>query len=75
MYYYTPTIKNKLKKNELSKNNIYSCPQTLFKIHPDFDDVLGSILKEDKKASLYFIKDSNKTYYKKLISRFKKTKT
>jgi len=74
MYYYTPTIKNKLKKDELSKNNIYSCPQTLFKIHPDFDDVLGSILKEDKKAILYFIKDSNKTYYKKLISRFKKNK-
>ena len=48
MYYYTPTVKNKLKKDELSKNNIYSCPQTLFKIHPDFDDVLGSILKEDK---------------------------
>ena len=74
MYYYTPTIKNKLKKDELSKNNIYSCPQTLFKIHPDFDDVLGSILKEDKKAILYFIKDSNNTYYKKLISRFKKNK-
>ena len=74
MYYYTPTVKNKLKKDELSKNNIYSCPQTLFKIHPDFDDVLGSILKEDKKAILYFIKDSNKTYYKKIISRFKKNK-
>jgi len=74
MYYYTPTIKNKLKKDELSKNNIYSCPQTLFKIHPDFDDVLGSILKEDKNAILYFIKDLNKTYYKKLISRFKKNK-
>ena len=32
------------------------------------------ILKEDKKGILYFIKDSNKTYYKKLISRFKKNK-
>ena len=74
MYYYTPIVKNELEKDELSKNNIYSCPQTLFKIHPDFDDVLGSILKEDKKAILYFIKDSNKTYYKKLISRFKKNK-
>ena len=74
MYYYTPIIKNELKKDELSKNNIYSCPQTLFKIHPDFDDVLGSILKEDKNAILYFIKDSNKTYYKKLITRFKKNK-
>ena len=74
MYYYIPIIKNELKKDELSKNNIYSCPQTLFKIHPDFDDVLGSILKEDKNAILYFIKDSNNTWYKKLITRFKKNK-
>ena len=74
MYYYTPIIKNELKKDELSKNNIYSCPQTLFKIHPDFDDVLGNILKKDKNAILYFIKDFNNTWYKKLITRFKKNK-
>ena len=74
MYYYTPIVKNELKKDELSKNNIYSCPQTLFKIHPDFDDVLGNILKEDKNAILYFIKDLDNTFYKKLINRFKKNK-
>ena len=55
MYYYTPNVNNILKKEELSKNNIYSCPQTLFKIHPDFDLILGKILEEDKKAKLYFI--------------------
>ena len=74
MYYYTPNVNNILKKEELSKNNIYSCPQTLFKIHPDFDLILGKILEEDKKAKLYFIKDLNKTYYKKLLTRFKKNK-
>ena len=74
MYYYTPIVKNELKKDELSKNNIYSCPQTLYKIHPDFDDVLGNILKEDKNAILYFIKDLDNTFYKKLINRFKKNK-
>tara|TARA_B110000971_G_scaffold218530_1_gene257533 strand:+ start:1 stop:1677 length:1677 start_codon:yes stop_codon:yes gene_type:complete len=74
MYYYAPNVNNILKKEELSKNNIYSCPQTLFKIHPDFDLILGKILEEDKKAKLYFIKDLNKTYYKKLLTRFKKNK-
>jgi protein O-GlcNAc transferase len=74
MYYYPPDIKNKLQKSELSKNNIYSCPQTLFKIHPYFDDVIAKIQKEDKSAKLYFIKDLNKTYYKKLLNRFKKNK-
>ena len=74
MYYYTPIVKNILKKDELSKNNIYSCPQTLCKIHPDFDDVLGNILKEDKNATIYFLKDLDHTWYKKLINRFKKNK-
>jgi predicted O-linked N-acetylglucosamine transferase (SPINDLY family) len=72
MYYYTHIVKNKLDTAMLSKNNIYSCPQTLFKIHPEFDLVLGKILEEDKKAKIYFIKDSDNIYYKKLLNRFKK---
>jgi protein O-GlcNAc transferase len=72
MYYYTPDVKKKLDIDTLSKNNIYSCPQTLFKIHPEFDLVLGKILEEDKKAKIYFIKDSDNIYYKKLLNRFKK---
>jgi len=74
MYYYYPLVNNILSKNEISKNNIYACPQTLFKIHPEFDEVLGSILNKDKKGILYLIKDINNTYYKKLLERFKKNK-
>ena len=48
MYYYPPDIKNNLQKSELTKNNIYSCPQTLFKIHPEFDEIIGKIQKKDK---------------------------
>ena len=74
MYYYPPVVKDTLSENEISKNNIYSCPQTLYKIHPEFDEVLGSILNKDKKGILYFIKDVDNTYYKKLLERFKKNK-
>ena len=74
MYYYPPNIKNNLQKSELAKNNIYSCPQTLFKIHPEFDEIIGKIQRKDKNAKIYFIKDVNKTYYKKLLIRFKKNK-
>ena len=74
MYYYAPVVKDILSENEISKNNIYSCPQTLFKIHPEFDEALGRILNKDKKGVLYFIKDVDKTYYKKLLERFKKNK-
>ena len=72
MYYYTPVVRKELDTDILSKKNIYSCPQTLFKIHPEFDSVLGKILEEDKKAKIYFIKDSDNVYYKKLLNRFKK---
>ena len=74
MIYEVPKIKQKINDVELSKNNIYSCPQTMFKFHPDFDNILAEILKKDKKGILYLIKDNNKIYFNKLIDRFKKIK-
>ena len=74
MYYYTPLIKNKIDKTELSRNNIYSCPQTLQKLHPNFDSIIGKIFAQDSKAEIYFIKDANNILFKKLIERFKKNK-
>ena len=74
MYYYTPQINNKINKDQLFKKNIYSCPQTLQKIHPDFDLIIGGIHEKDKKALIYFIKDLNQTLYLRLIERFKKNK-
>ena len=74
MIYNKPIIENKLDDKDISKKNIYSCPQTLFKFHPDFDDYLFDILKKDKKGILYLLKDRNKVYYLKLLERFKKIK-
>ncbi len=72
MIYEMPKIQHRIKDTELSKKNIYSCPQTMFKFHPDFDHILAEILKKDKRGVLYLIKDNNKIYYNKLIERFKK---
>ena len=74
MIYEIPNVIRKLNDKDLSKKNIYSCPQTMFKFHPDFDHLLAKILEKDKKGILYLIKDSNKIYYQKLINRFKKIK-
>ena len=74
MIYNKPIIENKLDDKDISKKNIYSCPQTLFKFHPDFDDYLFDILKKDKKGILYLLKDTHKIYYLKLLERFKKNK-
>ena len=74
MIYNKPNIEKRLDDKDISKKNIYSCPQTLFKFHPDFDDYLFDILKKDKKGILYLIKDTHKVYYLKLLERFKKNK-
>jgi len=73
LYYYKPETSLTLNSDSMNNQNIYSCPQTLFKIHPDFDLVIKQILIKDKKAKIYFIKDNNKTLFRKLITRFKKT--
>ena len=57
MIYPKPFTKEKLSQDELNKKNIYSCPQTLFKIHPDFDQIIFDIIERDKKGIVYLIKD------------------
>ena len=74
MVYPKPYTKKKLSEDELNKKNMYSCPQTLFKIHPDFDQIIFDILEKDKKGIVYLLKDSNKVWYKKLIKRLSKNK-
>tara|TARA_B100001093_G_scaffold503625_1_gene558255 strand:- start:2740 stop:3477 length:738 start_codon:yes stop_codon:yes gene_type:complete len=72
MYFYRPHISKTLIDDELKKQNIYLCPQTLIKIHPHFDVILKKILQNDKKAKITFIKDKENILTKKLLIRFKK---
>lgn len=71
MYYSKPLIK-KINDYELIQNNIYSCPQTLFKIHPDFDEIIKKILINDKKAKIFFINDIDNIFSKKIFERLSK---
>ena len=71
MYYSRPKIEE-IDDNELSENNIYSCPQTLFKLHPDFDDIIFEILNNDKNAKIFFIKGKEMSFEKKILERFEK---
>ena len=71
MYYFKPKIK-KISDEELVNKNVYSCPQTLFKIHPDFDEVISKILKNDKNAKIFLIKGKEISFTKKTFERLKK---
>lgn len=72
MFYYKPKVKNILDVEKISKINLYSCPQTLFKLQPDFDKIIEGIQKRDKNSIFYFIKDSNKALNNIFINRLKK---
>ena len=48
MIYEMPKIQHRIKAAELSKKDIYYCPQTMFKFHPDFDHILAEILKNEQ---------------------------
>ena len=58
--YYEPPENIKLEKNRLDFNlplkaNLYACPQSLFKLHPDFDLILAKILEKDPNGYIVFI--------------------
>ncbi len=72
MYFYKPKITFSLKKEDISSKNIYSCPQSLFKMHPSFDEAIKKILIKDKKAKIIFIKDRKEILSKMFFDRLKK---
>ncbi len=47
--------------------------QTLFKIHPDYDEILGKILKEIPQSRLILVKDAHHSVTEALKDRWRKT--
>jgi len=52
--------------------NLYLCPQTLFKFHPDYDVVLGNILKADPNGRIVIICGRYANKQRLLCDRFAK---
>lgn len=52
--------------------HIYICPQTLFKIHPNFDYILEGILTRDDRAHIIFIEGNSPYWSGQLLTRWKK---
>ncbi len=76
-YYYRPEKPiGKVKPTDYNlprDAHIYLCPQTLFKFHPDFDNILGKILENDPKGQLLLISGRYKSKEDLIIERFTKT--
>jgi len=50
--------------------HVYSIPQSLFKMHPDFDPVLAGILERDPLARIVIISDTHQHLQRRLEARF-----
>ncbi len=74
VYYYRPELPEGLSSRDKfdlpSGYNLYVCPQTLFKFHPDFDDILARILHEDRRGLLVLIEGDHPNWAKLLLERF-----
>ncbi len=73
-YYYRPAPvaagKNRTYFGLSETAHIYLCPQVLFKLHPDFDAILGGILRADPAAEIVLIDARTSTWGNILRARF-----
>jgi protein O-GlcNAc transferase len=53
--------------------NLYVCPQSLFKLHPDFDALAGEILRRDPSGRLVLIAGMQPHWTELLNERFRST--
>lgn len=53
--------------------HLYLCPQTLFKFHPEIDDLFAGILRQDERGLLVLIEGKYPTWTQMVQQRFEKT--
>jgi predicted O-linked N-acetylglucosamine transferase (SPINDLY family) len=53
--------------------HLYACPQTLFKLHPDFDELLAHILRADREGIVVLIEGRYPHWRELVEKRFRKT--
>lgn len=52
--------------------NSYFCPQVLFKFHPDFDELLGGILREDPEGEIILLECRHQSWLNLIMQRLNK---
>ena len=76
-YYYRPVVTHELPARAVlglpEDATIYVCPQTLFKIHPDFDELLKGILERDARGRVVLIQARIQEWNDRLSARFRRT--
>jgi predicted O-linked N-acetylglucosamine transferase (SPINDLY family) len=70
-YYFPPKLPEKtFDRAEFGlpdEGSLYVCPQSLFKLHPEFDKVIGDLLRHDPVGRLVLIDDDKGGHWNNLI--------
>jgi predicted O-linked N-acetylglucosamine transferase (SPINDLY family) len=53
--------------------HLYACPQTLYKLHPEFDALLGAVLRRDPEGRLVLLRGRHPHWDEQLRARFART--
>jgi protein O-GlcNAc transferase len=53
--------------------HLYGCPQSLYKMHPEFDELLAAILHSDPRGILVLLEGHYKDWQKWLLERFSRS--
>jgi predicted O-linked N-acetylglucosamine transferase (SPINDLY family) len=76
-YYYRPSLHESQPSRQAlglgEDRRLYVCPQSLFKLHPDFDAVLGAVLREDRTGEVILIEGHRQHWNKLLMDRLRKS--
>lgn len=75
-FYLRPTVTSGMTRRDLGVGDdatLYMCPQTLFKFHPDFDQVIAGVLEGDPKGELILIDGTCANHTTLIRERFKRT--
>lgn len=73
VYYYRPWLAaapSRAALNLPEDATLYGCPQSLYKIHPEFDPILAGILRGDPKGLLVLLKGNHVEWEQRLMLRF-----
>jgi predicted O-linked N-acetylglucosamine transferase (SPINDLY family) len=73
-YYYRPdppaVLGSRAEFGLRDADHVYLCPQTLFKLHPEFDALIGGILGRDPDGIVVLIRGQYDDYAEQILQRF-----
>lgn len=67
--YFLPTLKSREALGLPHDRHLYFCPQSLFKIQPDFDQALRAILDRDPSSEILFLNGEDASWKQALVER------